>query len=206
MGTRERRQRERDERRQEIIAAARSLFWKKGFAGTTMPEIAAAAELAPGTLYLYFPSKDALYVELLLECYDQLIASLKAAAGRHSAPRRQAEALVDAFLGFARECPQCFDIIFFVLQREMGGPRQGWMDKEQLGQLQAREAASRQVAADVLAGAVQRPVPERLRLTVEAIWSMLAGVVFFWRTNPDKEFNAVATEARRIVLGALFPE
>jgi AcrR family transcriptional regulator len=206
MGTRERRQRERGERRQEIIAAARSIFWKKGFAGTTMPEIAAAAELAPGTLYLYFPSKDALYVELLLECYDQLNARLKAAAGRPTAPRRQAEALVDAFLGFARECPQCFDIIFFVLQREMGGPRQAWMDKPQQEQLKVREEAGRQVAAEILAQAFPRGSGERHRVTVEAVWSMLAGVVFFWRTNPDREFNAVAAEARHIVLGALFPE
>jgi AcrR family transcriptional regulator len=206
MGTRERRQRERGERRQEILAAAKSLFWKKGFDGTTMPEIAAAAELAPGTLYLYFPSKDALYVELLLECYDQLIARLKAAAAKHSEPRRQAEALIDGFLGFARECPQCFDIIFFVLQRARGRRPQAWLDQEQFEQLRTREAASRQVAAEVLAGAAGAASTDQLRVTVEAVWSMLAGVVFFWRMDPDKEFNAVAREARRVVLGALFPK
>ena len=43
MGTQERRARERQERREQIIVAARRLFWKQGFTRTTMPEIAAAA-------------------------------------------------------------------------------------------------------------------------------------------------------------------
>ena len=72
MGTTERRQREAQQRRQDILKAAQKVFWEKGFSGTTMPQVAAEAELAPGTLYLYFPSKDALYVELLVEGYDVL--------------------------------------------------------------------------------------------------------------------------------------
>ena len=48
-------------RRSEILAAATRVFGNKGFDATLMDEIAKAAGLAKGTLYLYFKSKDAIY-------------------------------------------------------------------------------------------------------------------------------------------------
>ncbi len=202
MGTQERRQREKRERRQEILDTARELFWKHGFAGTTMPAVARAAELAPGTLYLYFPSKDALYAELLVEGYDRLLERLQGCARRGGSPRRQAEALVDCFLGFAREHPEYFDIIFFVLQRETGGPRDV-LQPEQLARLSASEDACKEVAAQVMASAVPRRSARDQRLAVEAVWSMLVGVVSIWGKDP--RFAGVAAAARRILVQAVFP-
>jgi AcrR family transcriptional regulator len=203
VGTKERREREKQARRSQILKCARKLFWEKGFGGTTMPDIAAEAELAPGTLYLYFPSKDALYVELLVDGYEPLLTALKDAAEQQGTPRQQAEALLDAFLGFARDCPECFDIIFFVLQREARGPRQALMDEEQLRRLEAQEDACRSVAAEVLAKAVPQTRPEDVTGTVDAIWSMLAGVVFFWRKEGTEKFDEIAASARKLVLDAL---
>jgi AcrR family transcriptional regulator len=204
LGTRERREREREARRREILDCAHKLFWKKGFGGTTMPDIASAAELAPGTLYLYFPSKDALYVELLVEGYEPLLKRIREAAAGDGSPREQAEALVDAFLGYARECPECYDIIFFVLQRESKGPRQAIIDKEQLRRLEAQEEACKAAAAEVLGKAVPGQSSDDLTLTVNAVWSMLAGVVFFWRKEGEEAFDAVAARAKKLVVGALF--
>jgi AcrR family transcriptional regulator len=48
-------------RRSEILAAATKVFGNKGFDATLMDEIAKAAGLAKGTLYLYFKSKDDIY-------------------------------------------------------------------------------------------------------------------------------------------------
>jgi AcrR family transcriptional regulator len=48
-------------RRGEILDAALELFGKKGFAQTRMDDIAKSADLAKGTLYLYFSSKDEIY-------------------------------------------------------------------------------------------------------------------------------------------------
>jgi len=204
LGTKERREREKQARRRQILACAHKLFWEKGFSGTTMPEIASAAELAPGTLYLYFPSKDALYVELLVEGYGPLLERLKTASAADGSPREQAEALVSAFLGYARDCPECFDIIFFVLQRESSGPRQAIVDKEQLRRLEAQEEACKAAAAEVMGRAVPDMSQDDLALTVNAIWSMLAGVVFFWRKEGKETFDQVAARAKQLVLGALF--
>lgn len=61
-----RRERERERHRREILAAALNLFSRKGFANTTMAEIAAQAEFAVGTLYRFFEDKKALYRALII--------------------------------------------------------------------------------------------------------------------------------------------
>jgi AcrR family transcriptional regulator len=66
MGIRERKARERERRRQQIIVAAKRVFSEKGFSRATMEDIANEAELSPGTLYLYFKNKDELYASLSL--------------------------------------------------------------------------------------------------------------------------------------------
>jgi AcrR family transcriptional regulator len=66
MGIKERKKREREMRRQQIMVAAKRVFTQKGFEKSTMEDIAREAELSPGTLYLYFKSKDELYASLCL--------------------------------------------------------------------------------------------------------------------------------------------
>ena len=55
-----RRERQKQDRERRILAAARRLFDRKGYDGTSMENVAARAGLAVGTLYNYFPSKDEL--------------------------------------------------------------------------------------------------------------------------------------------------
>jgi AcrR family transcriptional regulator len=59
-----RRERNKQEKRARLLAAARTLFARKGFAATTTAEIAARADVGAGTLFLYFASKDDLLVEV----------------------------------------------------------------------------------------------------------------------------------------------
>jgi len=60
-----------------LMAAAAGLFAEKGFAATTMTEIAAGAGAAIGTLYLFFPTKDALAQAILADHADELSAMLE---------------------------------------------------------------------------------------------------------------------------------
>jgi AcrR family transcriptional regulator len=66
MGIKERKKREREMRRQQIMVAAKRVFTQKGYEKSTVEDIAREAELSPGTLYLYFKSKDELYASLCL--------------------------------------------------------------------------------------------------------------------------------------------
>ena len=60
----------RDMRREEIVTAARDLFSRKGYHGTTMPDIARAAEISTGLIYYIFPSKE----DILLACCEEASA------------------------------------------------------------------------------------------------------------------------------------
>src|SRR6202000_1103275 len=56
-----------DLRRQLILGAAKRCFARNGFAGTTTKSVAAAAGISEGLLFKQFPSKAALYAEILAE-------------------------------------------------------------------------------------------------------------------------------------------
>ncbi len=72
MGIQERKEREKERRRQQIIVAAKRVFSQKGFNKATMEDIAQEAELSPDTLYLYFKNKEELYASLSLRILQYL--------------------------------------------------------------------------------------------------------------------------------------
>lgn len=81
MGIQERKKRERERRRQQIMVAAKRVFSVKGFSKTTMEDIAKEAELSPGTLYLYFKNKDELFSSLSLRILQYLNIRLEHVVG-----------------------------------------------------------------------------------------------------------------------------
>jgi TetR/AcrR family transcriptional regulator, transcriptional repressor of aconitase len=56
-----------DLRRELILSAAKRCFARHGFAGTTTKSVAAAASISEGLLFKHFPTKSALYAEILAE-------------------------------------------------------------------------------------------------------------------------------------------
>ncbi len=103
MGIRERKQREKDRRRRQIMVAAKRVFLDKGLGEATMEDIAREAEISPGTIYLYFKSKDELCLSLLFKVLHYLDLRLERALvetrGRSTGPRLTAirEALIDLY-------------------------------------------------------------------------------------------------------------
>lgn len=79
------RQRRKEARPAELMAAALELFVEKGFVGTRLDDVAARAGVSKGTLYLYFDSKEALFKAVIQE---GIVPILKEGAG-----------LVDSFEG-----------------------------------------------------------------------------------------------------------
>jgi TetR/AcrR family transcriptional regulator len=75
---RRRRERERNARRDSILAAAQETFTTRGFAGSTMEEVALRAEITKPTLYGYFHSKDELLLTLMLPVFAEIGAQLQA--------------------------------------------------------------------------------------------------------------------------------
>jgi len=68
------RQRRKEARPQELLAAALALFVEKGFAATRSEEVARRAGVSKGTLYLYYPSKEELFKAVVRENLSTHIA------------------------------------------------------------------------------------------------------------------------------------
>jgi TetR/AcrR family fatty acid metabolism transcriptional regulator len=67
-------------RKSELLIAARAVFGRKGFHDASIEEIAEMAEVAKGTVYLYYKSKKDLYLEALRFGIESLVKELKARA------------------------------------------------------------------------------------------------------------------------------
>ena len=64
------------EKRERILSAATKVFARKGFFATRVSEVAKAAGVADGTIYLYFKNKDDLLVSLFEDRVELLLATL----------------------------------------------------------------------------------------------------------------------------------
>lgn len=71
LGSERRREREKEQRRNAILRAARKEFFEKGFRSVTVDSIARRAELSKGAIYLYFKSKEEIYAQILLRDIDK---------------------------------------------------------------------------------------------------------------------------------------
>ncbi len=105
-------QRRREKTRQELLAAAKTVLAKKGYHNAKISDIAAAADIGVGTFYLYYPTKDALFLELVKETAQALKEEIDQA-------RAQVEDLVEkirvanlAFFRFARDHREVLKIVF----------------------------------------------------------------------------------------------
>ena len=102
MGIKERKEREKERRRQQIIVAAKRIFSAKGFNKTTMEDIAREAEISPGTIYIYFKNKDELYASLSIRILQHLNIRLEHVKNKNGINGREKiislkEALYDVY-------------------------------------------------------------------------------------------------------------
>ncbi len=81
-------------RREQILAAARSVLSERGYERTTVSQIATRAQVAQGTFYLYFPSKEALPAALAYELGVEMGQATDRAAAAAGDRAEAADALV----------------------------------------------------------------------------------------------------------------
>jgi AcrR family transcriptional regulator len=117
MGTAERKAREKLIRHQQILDAAYEVFNQVGFFAATMDQIAERAEIAKGTIYIYFKSKEELYFSLLLNGQDILISMLKDMKKRKSPSDPLLAETAKTLFRFYKEHTSYFRI-FMVMQQE----------------------------------------------------------------------------------------
>lgn len=97
MGVQERRAKERELRRTAILDAAKALYEQHGIEGVSMDRIAHEAEIAKGTIYLYFKSREELMMALIAAEMDHLLRSLERVVASKHTPQQQLLGAVKAF-------------------------------------------------------------------------------------------------------------
>ncbi len=92
------RERKKIEKRQRILDAAIKVIAKNGFQGTTVAEVAAEAQVADGTIYLYFQNKDDLLITIFEETMDRFIAQGLEVIANMPTPLDKLKSIVDLHL------------------------------------------------------------------------------------------------------------
>jgi len=87
-------------RTREILAAARTLLEQRGPEAMTMEEIAAAAGVAKGTLYLYFQSKDDLILALITQVGENILQDVEASLEGLGTPPEKLSRMVSVLLEY----------------------------------------------------------------------------------------------------------
>ncbi|HPH96939.1 MAG TPA: helix-turn-helix domain-containing protein [Anaerolineaceae bacterium] len=117
-------ERKKEENRQKIIATAMGLFGQHGYDATTMEQIAAAADIAKGTLYNYFPVKEAILDAFIKQSFKERNA--ERIARMHALPdtrSRMIQMLTDLMAGVANQ-PVIFEKYFIYRIQNMIALRQ----------------------------------------------------------------------------------
>jgi TetR/AcrR family transcriptional regulator len=103
MGITERKEREKEARREVIISAAEKVFNEKGLVAATMDDIAEAAELSKGTLYLYYRSREDLYLAVTLRGMEVMCGLFQGAVSTGESPIKHIQNLGEAYYQFFRD-------------------------------------------------------------------------------------------------------
>src|SRR5216684_1043667 len=98
MSVQERHRRERHARGQAILTAAAKVFAKHGLEGATIEMVAREAEVAVGTIYLYYSSRDDLYLNLIADRAEHLRARYLGIFERRLEPLDELKAIASAYL------------------------------------------------------------------------------------------------------------
>jgi len=191
MGIQERKERERERRRQQIMVAAKRVFTNKGFAKATMEDIAKEAELSPGTLYLYFKNKDELYASLSLRILQYLMIRLEHVnAEPFTNATQRLNALKEAMFDVYEFDPLILINMFHMQSSETLKN----LSQDLLSQIESLSRSSLKVMANIFEDGIRKNlfVDRHPNAIADILWSLFSGIIL-WETskkiiNGEKDF------------------
>lgn len=105
------------DKRERILDAAERVFAERGFYNARVSEIARAAGVADGTIYLYFKSKDDLLISLFESRMERVLADLSAAMAEVDTPVAKIHAFIAAYLKMVQDHPQQAELLTVELRQ-----------------------------------------------------------------------------------------
>jgi TetR/AcrR family transcriptional regulator, fatty acid metabolism regulator protein len=180
------------DKHRRIIEAAVKVFAKNGFYNSKVSEIARAASVADGTIYLYFQNKDDILISLFEEEMARVLDKVRQAVEQETHPAARLERFALAHLALIEENQEMAEIIQVEIRQSAKFMR-GY-NNVQFGQYLdlisqiIREGQAQGVfRADVLPG-----------ITKRAFFGALDEMSRYWVLSSGKKYS-VATAARQIV-------
>ena len=185
MGIYERKQREKNQRKIEIINAARKVFSDKGFKSATMEEIALEAELSAGTLYLYFKNKEELHTSLSIEILKYLTDEIQKVVPLDISVEEKINKFRDVFIDIY-EYDSNILINLFHLQ---SGETLKNLSGEVLRQIKIYSTIAHGAIIDVIKQGIEQGVfiDENPVALADVLWSSFAGIVLW--VNSKRRFD-----------------
>jgi len=190
----EKRKKEKENKRNNILKAARKLFFDNGFKAVTVDNIAAKAAVSKGSIYLYFDSKEEIYAQVLvadnIERHKELLEFNTKEAPAEELLFQYAQHYVDDFFNNK----ELFRILMtFMLQTEQMNltPQQN-----------AELIRTTNENIKFISGILQKGIDSGdflatidIRQTQNAIWGLLNGVIslFLFMGNPTKRAERIHT-------------
>ena len=112
MGIKERRQKERQQLRDGILAAAREIASTEGWRSVTIRKIAGLIEYSPPVIYEYFDSKEDLLLELVRIGYAEQSQAVEAARESSDSPEEALLRMALAWCRFAFDSPDLYQVMY----------------------------------------------------------------------------------------------
>ena len=178
MGTKERRTREKEQLRRQILSAARELFVDQGYENVSMRKIANKIEYSPTTIYLYFKDKADLLDSVCKETLLSLLNTLDLLKRDKIDPVEVLRKSGKAYVEFGLKYPQDYKLTFVVRPQFQKG-------------LGLQEGSVGERVFDYLRAMVSECIrQERFRqvdveITGQALWSAVHGVTLLLIDFPD---------------------
>ncbi len=113
MGTKDRKERDRQKIRRLILDTAKKLFLEDGFDNVTVRHIAEKIEYSPAAIYLYFKNKDEILYELHAEGFEELFKRMQAIRNIKD-PLKRLKKHADIYISFGLENPEYYNLMFIM--------------------------------------------------------------------------------------------
>jgi len=167
-------------RRELIVEAALAEFAERGYEAASIGRIAAAAGITRSVLYDHFPSKHALFVELLRAQHADLVEFMRVQIVSDAPLRERLRATCDAFFAFAEERPLAWRLLF---------PSHPPVDPAVVSEYRRSRSESNRLLAQAWAPDARRTGVDPQSGVGRAIFAMhmeaLHGAARWWHSHPD---------------------
>ena len=184
-------------RTREILAAARQLLEQRGPEAMTMEEVAAAAGVAKGTVYLYFQSKDDLMQALITQVGENILRDLEASLVAPGTPPEKLIRIVSVLLEYLNRERLLFPIYARELLQGEEASREGFRSRSQELEEQFVALVTRLFAEGIAAGQF---IPANPRLLTFLIRGLVRATGYYQRAEGQAD---AAQEALPVILTLL---